>query len=99
MLDYQPLVSCSYLKMTSVLRNSALFTLFSFATGRTPTFSRQKLNVKDIEDAAVADDALETPPPERRDSSQEEKSDQAASSVPKELIVTWNGKGASFAVP
>ena len=80
--------------MTSLIRNSALCTLATFATGKTPTFSRAQLNVKDIERAA--EDPLETPPPERETPSDTdtitEKDRQATNSSSDELIVTWNGK-------
>lgn len=80
--------------MTSLIRNSALFTLVTFASGKTPTFSRAQLNAKDIERAA--EDPLETPPPERDTPSATdtiaEKNDQATDSSPAELTVTWDGK-------
>jgi MFS transporter, DHA1 family, multidrug resistance protein len=80
--------------MTSLIRNSALFTLITFARGKTPTFSRQQLDVKDLEQAA--EDPLDTPPPERDVPSDSdtatEKDDKASNSNPQELLVTWNGK-------
>jgi MFS transporter, DHA1 family, multidrug resistance protein len=77
--------------MTSLMRNSALATLVTVARGKTPTFSRQGINVKDIEEAA--EDVLETPPPEQETAVPEEKDEQAsnANNV-KEMVVTWNGK-------
>ena len=74
--------------MTSLVRNSALSTFITVCRGKTPTFSRQQLTVKDLE--ITAEDGLETPLPRGE---KLETDDKEITPEPQLRIVTWNGKG------
>ena len=89
--------------MASLIRNSSVGVFITICRGKTPTFSRQNLDVKDIEAIAeeAAEDATVTPPPESSDTEKDEKEIErdAETNVARTIsgrqlrIVTWNGKG------